>query len=117
MDHTIPPSEYVDWRGRPLVPDNAPSEDEPPKTTVLRWLYFGLGKLGWGAFCCLALGPVHAVARVRGVPPLNLPVWAQTPTETLPRLAVRAIPLVWAISDHFMGAYCNMFYSPVQHFN
>ena len=114
VDHTIAPSDYRDWLGNGLVPGNAPNMAEPPATSILRWLYFGLGKLGWGAVCCLAFGPVHMVWRACGRGPLDLPWWLQTPVETLPRLAFRIIPLVWGISDHFMGSYCNMFYTPVQ---
>lgn len=104
MDHTIPAASYRDWLGGHL-PDLA----EPPTTTILRWLYFGLGKLGWGAVCCFVLGPARALARAQR---WRLPAWAQTPAETLPRFAFRVIPLVWAISDHFMGSYLNMYYSP-----
>ena len=104
VDHTIPAAAYIDWLGGHL-----PNLAEPPKTTILRWLHFGLGKLGWGAVCCFVLGPAQALAHARR---WDLPAWAQAPTETLPRLAFRVIPVVWAISDHFMGSYHNMYYSP-----
>lgn len=104
VDHTTPAAAYVDWLG-----DHLPNLAEPPKTTILRWLYFGVGKLGWGAMCCFVLGPAQALAHARR---WDLPAWAQTPTETLPRLAFRVIPVVWAVSDHFMGSYHNMYYSP-----
>ncbi|KAK9837522.1 hypothetical protein WJX81_008478 [Elliptochloris bilobata] len=36
----------------------------------------------------------------------------QVPQPTVLRLAFHIIPLVWAISDHFMGFYLNMYFSP-----
>lgn len=105
VDHTIPAAAYRDWRGAPL-PDLA----EPPTTTTLRWLYFGLGKLGWGGVCCLLLTPVNLAARWREV---ALTWWLQAPVETVPQLLFRLLPPLWCIADHLMPAYTSMYYSPV----
>ena len=81
---------------------------DPPTTTITRWFYFGTAKLGWGLMSCFVLPPLRGAYALAGAPP---PAWAQTPCETLLRVAFRLLPPVWAISDHFIGAYCNMYYS------
>lgn len=96
------------------VDHTRPGPVEPVPLSVPRLLYYGLGKLLWGAVCFL-LGPLQFVVRwVNYLAPAQyttLPPLLQTPAETLPRLAFRLIPFLWPISDHFMGSYLNMCYS------
>ena len=89
---------------------------EPPRLSVYRLLRSGLGKFLWGIACCL-VGPLQFVVRCLNFATsrfsafrLRLPLLLQTPAETLPRLLFRM--LVGPISDHFMGSYLNMYYSP-----
>ena len=104
------------WRAQPVTPlpvdhtveDVEHDGGDPPTTTTPRWLYFGTAKLGWGLVCCFVLPPLRGVYTHAGAQP---PAWAQAPCETLLRVAFRLLPPVWAISDHFIGAYCNMYYS------
>lgn len=101
------PVDHTDG-GNPLFPVPV----EPVPLSVPRLLYYGLGKILWGAVCFL-LGPVQFVVRWIHLAPahfITLPLLLQTPAETLPRLAFRLNPL-WPISDHFMGSYLNMFYA------
>ncbi|KAK9821773.1 hypothetical protein WJX81_007661 [Elliptochloris bilobata] len=118
----VPPTKWTwlpfspwEWLEKPLTPlpvDHTidDGDAEPPLTTIPRWLYFGMGKLAWGTVCCLLLPPLRGVYAFAGYKP---PMWAQAPCETLLRLMFRVLPPVWAISDHFIGAYCNMYWSPV----
>jgi len=84
---------------------------EPPSITVPRALRFGLGKVAWGVVCCAALPPLRAACAALGREP---PMWARAPRETVLRVVLRAPPPLWPISDHFVGAYCNMFWSPAR---
>ena len=103
------PVDFANPAWPPLVPvdHTSPGPVEPPPLSIPRLLYFGLGKIIWGIVCFL-LSPVQFVARRFHI---TLPVWLQTPAETLPRLLFRILPFLWAISDHFMGSYLNMYYS------
>lgn len=97
----------------PLPVDHtaAGRDREPPSITVPRALRFGLGKLAWGVVCCAALTPLRAACAALGREP---PMWARAPRETVLRVVLRAPPPLWPISDHFVGAYCNMFWSPAR---
>ena len=97
------------------VDHTVPCPVEPPPLTIPRLLYYGPGKLLWGAACFL-LGPLQLVVRLYNLGHgaaghWILPPLLQTPAETLPRLTFRILPLLWPISDHFMGSYLDMFYS------
>ena len=98
--------------GTPQIRGNLPNlehyESDPPTITAPRLLYFGTAKLGWGLMRCFVLPPLRGVYALAGA---QAPAWAQAPCETLLRVAWRLLPPMWAISDHFISDYCNMYYS------